>query len=69
MGTTLSLIVSDGSLSGDADAVTISVSEAPFTNTPSIANAGSDQSVEQGSTVQLSAAYSSDADDDSLSYL
>lgn len=64
----LSLVVNDGTVDSSADSVTISVSEPAPTNTAPVANAGSDQEVQQGATVQLSASGSTDSDGDSLTY-
>ncbi|HKE42925.1 MAG TPA: Calx-beta domain-containing protein [Steroidobacteraceae bacterium] len=58
------LIVNDGHLSSTPDTVLISTS-----NTPPVANAGPDQTVDPGTTVQLDGTASSDANNDPLSFL
>jgi len=63
----LLLTVNDGELSSVMDEVIISVTGAS-TNTAPTADAGSDQTVLVGSTVSLSGAGSSDADNDALTY-
>jgi hypothetical protein len=57
----------DGDIASDM--VNINVTNSVDTNTPPIANAGTDQSVLVGETVSFSGEQSSDADGDSLSYL
>jgi uncharacterized repeat protein (TIGR01451 family) len=59
---TIRLIVNDGALDSDPDAVTVNV------NAPPVANAGPDQTVPVGSTVQLDGAGSSDPESSGLSY-
>jgi hypothetical protein len=58
------LIVNDGTVNSDPDTVTIT---APG-NTPPEADAGPDQTVSVGATVQLDGSDSSDADDDTLTF-
>ncbi len=62
------LIVSDGSLPSPADTVNVVVSPPVVTNSPPVANAGVDQTVGVGATVQLSGAGSSDPDGDPLTW-
>ena len=59
--------VSDGTDSTE-DVVLLTVTESAATNNTPVANAGSDQQVEFGSTVTVDASASTDADGDSLSY-
>ncbi|AWL12857.1 Chitinase [Saliniradius amylolyticus] len=61
------LTVSDGALSA-SDVVSVTLEPAQSSNTAPVANAGSDQQATSGDSVILSAASSSDADGDSLSY-
>ncbi|MFO1428574.1 MAG: PKD domain-containing protein [Candidatus Competibacteraceae bacterium] len=60
----ISLTVNDGHVNSTPDTVTVST-----TNTPPVANAGPDQPVAVGSTVQLDGSGSNDADGDTLTYL
>jgi RHS repeat-associated protein len=60
---TVQLVVNDGILNSAASIVTIS-----DVNTPPVANAGPNQTVEIGTTVQLNGSGSTDADGDSLTY-
>ncbi len=64
---TFSLVVRDATLSSSADTVTITVPTPPANRAP-IADAGSDQSVAAGSSVQVTGAGSSDPDGDALTY-
>lgn len=64
-----SLTVTDDEGDIASDMVNINITNSVDTNTPPIANAGTDQSVLVGVTVSLSGEQSSDADGDSLSYL
>jgi len=59
------LIVNDGTVDSAADSVVI---HAASGNTIPVANAGPNQSVNQGDTVTLDSSASSDADNDPLSY-
>jgi hypothetical protein len=59
----LQLIVNDGNLASDPDTVTITT-----TNSRPVANAGPDQTVSVGATVQLNGSGSSDADGDPLTF-
>lgn len=61
----LTLVVSDGALESEPDAVEITVTE---DNGMPIANAGPDQTVTEGDTVTLDGNGSSDPDGDRLSY-
>lgn len=61
----IALVVNDGSLDSDTDTVTITA--VTLNNAPS-ADAGSDQSVTVGGSVNLTGSGSSDADGDSLTY-
>jgi hypothetical protein len=62
---TISLVVSDGVLSSIADQVVVTASAA---NSAPVAEAGPDQSVLVGATVELDGSASTDADGDLLSY-
>lgn len=64
---TVTLTVSDGSAT-DSDEVTITASSAPNPNQPPIADAGSDQTAQEGDTVVLDGASTHDPDGDALSY-
>ena len=59
------LIVNDGIVNSTPDTVTITTTGA---NTPPVANAGPDQTVSAGSTVQLDGSVSKDADGNALHY-
>ena len=59
------LIVNDGQLDSDPDSVVISAAGA---NLPPVADAGTDQAVDVGETVQLDGSGSSDPDGDPVSY-
>lgn len=61
----IQLVVNDGTVNSAADTVTV---EATTPNTAPVANAGSDQNVNTGSTVNLTGAASTDANGDTLSY-
>ena len=61
------LVVSDGTAT-DKDYVTITVDESTSTNTPPVADAGADQTIELGDTATLDGSGSSDADGDALTY-
>jgi len=63
---TFSLIVTDGIASSTADQVIVTVNQV---NKVPVANAGIDQSVNEGLTVTLDGTGSSDADSDALTYL
>lgn len=63
-----SLIVRDASSSSNPDQVTITVPAAPPPNRAPVADAGPDQSVAPGATVELSGAASRDPDGDALTY-
>jgi LmbE family N-acetylglucosaminyl deacetylase len=65
---TFSLVVRDATLSSSPDLVTITVPAAPPANRAPVANAGPDQNVSSGATVQLTGAASSDPDGDALTY-
>jgi hypothetical protein len=58
------LIVNDGKVDSNPSIVTISTQ-----NSPPVAKAGADQTVETGATVQLDGTRSSDVDGDPLTYL
>ncbi len=58
------LIVSDGSLSSEPDTVTFTILE----NAAPTADAGADREVDQGTTVELNGAASSDPNNDELTY-
>jgi hypothetical protein len=63
---TFSLIINDGSFGSEADEVTIIVKQV---NKAPIANAGTDQTVNENSLVTLNASASADPDNDKLNYL
>jgi len=63
---TFSLVVSDGTVNSVADQVVVTVKQV---NKAPVANAGSDQSVNEGATAALDGSASSDLDGDALTYL
>jgi len=63
----VSLTVNDGTTDSNADSVTITATTT-VSNTAPVADAGSNQSVTTGDTVELSGSASSDPDQDSLTY-
>ena len=62
------LIVTDGVADSDPDTASLTVNVAPPPNRVPTANAGPDQTVTVGATVQLTGSGSSDPDNDPLSY-
>ncbi len=62
------LIVTDGVADSDPDTASITVNVAPPPNRVPTANAGPDQTVTVGATVQLTGSGSSDPDNDPLTY-
>ena len=62
---TFSLIVNDGTINSPADQVIVTVKQ--LNKTP-VANAGTDQSILEGTLVTLDGTASSDADNDNLTY-
>ena len=64
---TFTLVVNDGRVDSSPDEVQVTVS-ASSTNTPPVANAGSDQTVNTGATVTLDGSGSSDPDSDAITY-
>ncbi len=62
---TFSLVVSDGTASSTVDQVVITVKNV---NKAPTANAGTDQTVNEGAVVTLDGSFSSDADQDNLAY-
>ena len=64
---TVTLVVNDGTEDSTPDAVLITA-ETVVANTPPVADAGPDQSVDMGTTVVLDGASSSDVDGDPLTY-
>ncbi len=63
---TFTLVVNDGTVSSTADQIVIMVKQV---NKAPIADAGNDQTVNEGSTVQLDGTGSTDADGDVLQYV
>ncbi len=61
----IELVVDDGTVSSDADALVISTAAG---NSPPVANAGPDQSAHVGDTTQLDGSGSTDADGDALTF-
>ena len=64
---TFLLVVNDGTVDSPADEVTITVN-ALVANQPPVANAGDDQSVDEGDLVTLDGSGSSDPDSDPITY-
>ena len=62
------LLADDGKSSNGQSVVTVTANSKTSTNTPPVANAGSDQTVAVGTTVKLSGAASSDVNGDALTY-
>ena len=63
---TFSLVVNDGTFSSTADQVVITVKQV---NKAPVANAGADQSVNEGTSVTLDGSFSSDPDGNPITYL
>ena len=64
---TFQLVVNDGHVNSSPSSVTITVN-APSTNNPPIANAGANQTVASGASVQLDGSGSSDPDGNPITY-
>jgi LmbE family N-acetylglucosaminyl deacetylase len=65
---TFQLVVSDGQLNSSPDTVNVTVLAPTSNNQPPVADAGPDQTVSQGATVQLNGTGSFDPDGDPLTY-
>jgi cytochrome c553 len=65
---TVQLVVNDGLLDSTVSTVTITAADAPPQNSAPVANAGSNQNVNEGDLVNLDGSASSDADNDQLTY-
>jgi hypothetical protein len=65
---TFTLVVNDGTEDSTPDQVTVTVKDVVEENQPPVADAGSDQSVNEGATVTLDGTGSSDPDDDPITY-
>ena len=65
---TLQLTVTDNKGAMDTDSVSVVVSQPSPVNNPPIANAGADQTVATGATVNLNGGGSSDPDGDTITY-
>lgn len=65
---TVRLVVNDGQTDSISDIMTVTASAAPTANVAPVADAGTNQNVTTGNTVNLNGAGSSDANGDSLAY-
>ena len=66
-GITFTLTVDDGTNTA-TDSLVVTITDVPAVNSPPVADAGSDQTVQEKATITLSSAATDDDDDDTLTY-